>query len=186
MKTKSSFRFAGRRSTSATRTAAKAQREARLSFNSATGQQFRKVLLCRIGLCKRRPTQARRCARFVCAVTPGRRWLDELSSGAVTDAHQLVRRERCTVRQANLTLSLAFQRLNSSSQRSKGAFRASSILSACVLGEIKSRGFESGAATSQNPLSLQPCFLIGGHRSRLGGPLIVRRESPLVRDPTTP
>jgi hypothetical protein len=55
-----------------------------------------------------RPECADRRARLVCAIAQGRRWLDELSSGAVTDAHQLAKRERCTVRQVNLTLSLAF------------------------------------------------------------------------------
>jgi len=55
-----------------------------------------------------RPERAERHARLVTAIARGRRWLDELSSGAVTDAQQLAKRERCTVRQVNLTLSLAF------------------------------------------------------------------------------
>ena len=42
------------------------------------------------------------------AIARGRRWLDELISGAVTGIQQLAKRERCTVRQVNLTLSLAF------------------------------------------------------------------------------
>ena len=42
------------------------------------------------------------------AIARGRRWLDQLSSRAVTDAQQLAKRARCTVRQVNLTLSLAF------------------------------------------------------------------------------
>ena len=42
------------------------------------------------------------------AIARGRRWLDQLISGAVTDIQQLAKRERCTVRQVNLTLSLAF------------------------------------------------------------------------------
>ena len=49
-----------------------------------------------------------RRARLVSAIARGRRWLDELISGAVTDIQQLAKRERCTVRQVNLTLSLAF------------------------------------------------------------------------------
>ena len=54
------------------------------------------------------PERAERRARLVNAIARGRRWLDELSSGAITDAQQLAKRERCTVRQVNLTLSLAF------------------------------------------------------------------------------
>jgi hypothetical protein len=55
-----------------------------------------------------RPERGERRARLVTAIARGRRWLDQLSSGAVTDAHQLAKRKRCTVRQVNLTLSLAF------------------------------------------------------------------------------
>jgi site-specific DNA recombinase len=43
----------------------------------------------------------------VCAIARGRRWLDEIVSGSVTDAGQLAKRERCTLRQVKLTLSLA-------------------------------------------------------------------------------
>jgi hypothetical protein len=38
----------------------------------------------------------------------GRRWLDEIVSGSITDDKQLAKCERCTERQVNLTLSLAF------------------------------------------------------------------------------
>jgi hypothetical protein len=38
----------------------------------------------------------------------GRRWLDEIIAGSITDAEQLAKREHCTMRQINLTLSLAF------------------------------------------------------------------------------
>jgi site-specific DNA recombinase len=55
-----------------------------------------------------RPERAERRARLVSAIARGRRWLDEIVSGSVTDASQLAKRERCTVRQVNLTLSLAF------------------------------------------------------------------------------
>jgi site-specific DNA recombinase len=54
-----------------------------------------------------RPERAERRARLVCAIARGRRWLDEIVSGSVADA-ALAKREQCTVRQVNLTLSLAF------------------------------------------------------------------------------
>jgi len=38
----------------------------------------------------------------------GRHWLDELVCGSVTSISQLAERHRCTERQVNLTLSLAF------------------------------------------------------------------------------
>jgi site-specific DNA recombinase len=55
-----------------------------------------------------RPERAERRARLVSAIARGRSWLDEIVSGSVTGAEQLAERERCTVRQVNLTLSLAF------------------------------------------------------------------------------
>jgi site-specific DNA recombinase len=55
-----------------------------------------------------RPERAERRARLVSAIARGRRWLDEIMTGSITDAEQLAKRERCTVRQINLTLSLAF------------------------------------------------------------------------------
>jgi site-specific DNA recombinase len=55
-----------------------------------------------------KPERAERRARLVCAIARGRRWLDEIVSGSVAGTGQLAKRERCTVRQINLTLSLAF------------------------------------------------------------------------------
>jgi site-specific DNA recombinase len=44
----------------------------------------------------------------VCVIARGRRWLEEIITGSVTDAKQLAKLKRCTMRQINLTLSLAF------------------------------------------------------------------------------
>ena len=52
-----------------------------------------------------RPDRAEQRLR---AIAQGRRWPDEIVSGSITDAEQLAKRERCTERQINLTLSLAF------------------------------------------------------------------------------
>jgi site-specific DNA recombinase len=80
-----------------------------ISWQKPTSKRARKILLphgkSRDNL---RPERAERRARLVCAIARGRRWLDEIGSGSVTDADQLAKRERCTVRQVNLTLSLAF------------------------------------------------------------------------------
>jgi len=55
-----------------------------------------------------RPERVERRARLVSAIARGRRWLNEIVTGSITDADQLAKRERCTVRQVNMTLSLAF------------------------------------------------------------------------------
>jgi site-specific DNA recombinase len=55
-----------------------------------------------------RPTRIERRARLVSAIARGRRWLDEVVSGSVTDVQQIATREKCSVRQINMTISLAF------------------------------------------------------------------------------
>ena len=55
-----------------------------------------------------RPDRAERRLRLISAIARGRRWLDEIMTGSIADAEQLAKRERCTVRQINLTISLAF------------------------------------------------------------------------------
>jgi hypothetical protein len=46
--------------------------------------------------------------RLVGAIALGRRRLDEIISGSVTNAEQIALRERCSVRHVNITISLAF------------------------------------------------------------------------------
>jgi site-specific DNA recombinase len=55
-----------------------------------------------------RPTRIERRARLVNAIARGRRWLDEIVSGHVTDVQQIATRQKCSVRQVNMTISLAF------------------------------------------------------------------------------
>jgi DNA invertase Pin-like site-specific DNA recombinase len=55
-----------------------------------------------------RPTRIERRARLVSAIARGRRWLDEIESGSVTDVQQIAARQKCSMRQVNMTISLAF------------------------------------------------------------------------------
>jgi site-specific DNA recombinase len=55
-----------------------------------------------------RPEQFERRAQLVSAIARGRRWLDDVVSGRVTSVAQLCAREKCSVRQVNMTISLAF------------------------------------------------------------------------------
>jgi site-specific DNA recombinase len=55
-----------------------------------------------------RPTRIERRARLVNAITRGRRWLDEIVSGSDTDIKQIATRQKCSARQVNMTISLAF------------------------------------------------------------------------------
>ena len=55
-----------------------------------------------------RPEQFARRARLVSAIARGRQWLDDVVSGRVTTVAELCAREKCSVRQVNMTISLAF------------------------------------------------------------------------------
>jgi site-specific DNA recombinase len=54
------------------------------------------------------PEQLERRARLVSAIAKGRRWLDDVVSGRVTTVQEICVRESCSVRQVNMTMSLAF------------------------------------------------------------------------------
>jgi site-specific DNA recombinase len=55
-----------------------------------------------------RPIRAETRARLVMAIAKGRRWLDALMAGTTTNVEQIASTENCTVRQINMTISLAF------------------------------------------------------------------------------
>lgn len=55
-----------------------------------------------------RPIRAETRARLVTAIAKGRYWLAELVAGRVTDIAQIAKREHCSTRQVNMTISLAF------------------------------------------------------------------------------
>jgi len=46
--------------------------------------------------------------RLVSAIARGRRWLDDVVSGRITTIAELCTREKCSVRQVNMTIALAF------------------------------------------------------------------------------
>jgi site-specific DNA recombinase len=55
-----------------------------------------------------RPIRADARARLVAAIAQGRRWLDDVTTGAVNDIDGIATRERCSLRKVNMTISLAF------------------------------------------------------------------------------
>jgi site-specific DNA recombinase len=55
-----------------------------------------------------RPEQFQRRARLVSTIARGRQWLDDVVSGRVSTVAELCARENCSVRQVNMTISLAF------------------------------------------------------------------------------
>src|SRR5467141_1340134 len=55
-----------------------------------------------------RPMRSESRALLVASIARGRRWLDELLTDSHANAESIARRERCSVRQVNMTISLAF------------------------------------------------------------------------------
>ena len=55
-----------------------------------------------------RPIRSETRATLVAAIARGRRWLDELTNDPMATAAGIAQREGCTVRQVNMTISLAF------------------------------------------------------------------------------
>jgi site-specific DNA recombinase len=47
-------------------------------------------------------------AAFFAAIARGRCWLDEIVSGSMTDVQHIAKRQKCSARQVNMTISLAF------------------------------------------------------------------------------
>ena len=56
----------------------------------------------------RRPIRAETRATLVASMARGHRWLDEIVTGTVNGVDQIAAREKCSVRQVNMTISLAF------------------------------------------------------------------------------
>ena len=55
-----------------------------------------------------RPIRSETRVALVTSIACGRRWLDEIVTGNVADVDQIATREKCSVRQVNMTISLAF------------------------------------------------------------------------------
>jgi site-specific DNA recombinase len=55
-----------------------------------------------------RPIRAETRAKLVTAIAKGRHWLDELTAGAVTNVGRIAARDKCSIRQVNRTITLAF------------------------------------------------------------------------------
>jgi Protein of unknown function (DUF2924) len=55
-----------------------------------------------------RPIRSEARVKLVTSIACGRRWLDEICTGSVPHVEEIAAREKCNVRQVNMTISLAF------------------------------------------------------------------------------
>jgi site-specific DNA recombinase len=56
----------------------------------------------------RRPIRAETRATLLASIARGRHWLDEIVAGTMTGVEQIAARDKCSIRQVNMTISLAF------------------------------------------------------------------------------
>jgi site-specific DNA recombinase len=79
------------------------------AFRRSPSRKSRQILIP-IGVLRNevRPTRIERRARLVGAIARGRGWLDEIVSGSAANIEQIATRQKCSVRQVNMTISLAF------------------------------------------------------------------------------
>jgi site-specific DNA recombinase len=81
----------------------------RIAWQKPPAKRRREIFPPQSGTAKDpRPIRADARGRLVAALSRGRRWLDELISGAVTNIDEIAKRERCSSRKVNMTISLAF------------------------------------------------------------------------------
>jgi hypothetical protein len=145
-----------------------------IPWQKPPSKRFRQILLPH-GVSRKevRPERPERRLRLVRAIARGRRWLDEIVSSSVTDAEQIALRERCSVRQVNMTISLAFL-APTSALRSRGvclgAHRTAARCSCRMETALRSAWVESATIAHVSKTPLLP-------RHRLLCP-IWRRESP--------
>jgi site-specific DNA recombinase len=55
-----------------------------------------------------RPIRAETRVTLVASIARGRSWLDEIVAGTVKSVEQIAARDNCSIRQVNMTISLAF------------------------------------------------------------------------------
>jgi DNA invertase Pin-like site-specific DNA recombinase len=81
-----------------------------IPWRKPPSKQPREIILPAGGSSHRdsRPIRSETRVRLVTAIAKGRRWLDELMAGTVTNVEQIATTENCTGRQINMTISLAF------------------------------------------------------------------------------
>jgi site-specific DNA recombinase len=68
----------------------------------------RREILAPHGIHEARPIRSETRATLVASIGRGRRWLSELIGDAKASIEFIAKRERCSVRQVNMTISLAF------------------------------------------------------------------------------
>jgi hypothetical protein len=91
------------------RRGARAVRTLRVPWHKTPSKRRREILLPdTLDPQHARPIRSETRATLVASIARGRRWLEELIADAKVTVESIAKRERCSVRQVNMTISLAF------------------------------------------------------------------------------
>jgi site-specific DNA recombinase len=91
------------------RMGARAVRTFRVPWHKTPSKRRREILLPdALDPQHARPIRSETRATLVASIARGRRWLEEVTSDAAASAESIAKRERCSVRKVNMTISLAF------------------------------------------------------------------------------
>ena len=86
-----------------------AENSLRIAWRKAPTKRRREVLLPEGALRQNaRPIRSETHATLVASISRGRRWLDELATDVTATTERIAKREGCSVRKVNMTISLAF------------------------------------------------------------------------------
>ena len=77
-------------------------------WKKSTSKRRREVIVLASSGQDARPIRSEMRVALVTSIACGRRWLDEIIAGKVADVERIAAREQCSVRQVNMTISLAF------------------------------------------------------------------------------
>jgi site-specific DNA recombinase len=87
----------------------RAVRTLRVPWQKTPSKRRREILLPdALDTQNARPIRSETRATLVASIARGRRWLGELTSDAAASAESIAKRERCSMRKVNMTISLAF------------------------------------------------------------------------------
>jgi hypothetical protein len=91
------------------RKGARAVKTLRVPWHKTPSKRRREILLPHaLDPQHARPIRSETRATLVASIARGRRWLNELVDDAKASVESIAKRERCSVRQVNMTISLAF------------------------------------------------------------------------------
>lgn len=79
-----------------------------ISWKKTNMKRHREIIAPITSRSDMRPIRSETRIALVTSIAQGRRWLNEIVTGIVTDVEQIAAHEKCSVRQVNMTISLAF------------------------------------------------------------------------------